>query len=93
MPENLIWQKPLKYRPAMLTVCAVFTVRNYWKEWLHKQQDHKVFADKMEQRLNTELIICSTITEEKEVKILFELLEKRNEQGFSTKEILSAEQP
>nr|WP_288974244.1 hypothetical protein [uncultured Blautia sp.] len=52
-----------------------------------------MFADKMEQLLNTELIICSTITEEKEVKILFELLEKRNEQGFSTKEILSAEQP
>lgn len=78
-----------------IKACNGYSVRYFHSEELLesmaalKQQDYKKFASKMKQLLNTELIILDdfllhTITEEKEVKILFELLEKRNEQGRST---------
>lgn len=54
-----------------------------------KQQDYGKFAGRMKQLIKTDLVILDdfllhTITDEKEVKILFELLEKRNEQNRST---------
>lgn len=53
-----------------------------------KQQDYGKFSGKMRQLIRTDLIILDdfllhTITDEKEVKILFELLERRNEQNRS----------
>lgn len=82
-------------RALGIKACNNYSVRYFHSEELLesmvalKQQDYKKFASRMKQLLNTELIILDdfllhTITEEKEVKILFELLEKRNEQGRST---------
>ena len=82
-------------RALGIKACNDYSVRYFHSEELLesmaalKQQDYKRFASKMKQLLNTDLIILDdfllhTITEEKEVKILFELLEKRNEQGRST---------
>lgn len=82
-------------RALGIKACNNYSVRYFHSEELLesmaalKQQDYKKFAGKMKQLLKTELIILDdfllhTITEEKEVKILFELLEKRNEQGRST---------
>lgn len=82
-------------RALGIKACNDYSVRYFHSEELLeimaalKQPDYKKFASKMKQLLNTELIILDdfllhTITEEKEVKILFELLEKRNEQGRST---------
>lgn len=82
-------------RALGIKACNNYSVRCFHSEELLesmaalKQQDYKKFAGKMKQLLKTELIILDdfllhTITEEKEVKILFELLEKRNEQGRST---------
>ena len=50
-----------------------------------KEQDYDKYARKMKKYLKWELIILDdfllhTITDEREIKILFELLEKRNEQ-------------
>ena len=49
-----------------------------------KEQDYDKYARKMKKYLKWELIILDdfllhTITDEREIKILFELLEKRNE--------------
>ena len=82
-------------RAMGIKACNNYSVRYFHSEELLesmvalKQQDYKKFASRMKQLQNTELIILDdfllhTITEEKEVKILFELLEKRNEQGRST---------
>lgn len=82
-------------RALGIKACNNYSVRYFHSEELLesmlalKQQDYKKFASRMKQLLNTELIILDdfllhTITEEKEVKILFELLEKLNEQGRST---------
>ena len=54
-----------------------------------KEQDYDKYARKMKKYLKWELIILDdfllhTITDEREIKILFELLEKRNEQRKST---------
>lgn len=54
-----------------------------------KEQDYEKFARKLKRYLKLDLIILDdfllhTITDEREVKILFELLEKRNEQRRST---------
>ena len=54
-----------------------------------KEQDYEKYARKMKKYLKWELIILDdfllhTITDEREIKILFELLEKRNEQKKST---------
>lgn len=54
-----------------------------------KEQDYDKYARKMKKYLRWELIILDdfllhTITDEREIKILFELLEKRNEQRKST---------
>ena len=54
-----------------------------------KEQDYDEYARKMKKYLRWELIILDdfllhTITDEREIKILFELLEKRNEQRKST---------
>ena len=53
--------------------------------FLLKEQDYDKYARKMKKYLKWELIILDdfllhTITDEREIKILFELLEKRNEQ-------------
>ena len=50
-----------------------------------KEQDYDKYARKMKKYLRWDLIILDdfllhTITDEREIKILFELLEKRNEQ-------------
>lgn len=54
-----------------------------------KEQDYDKYARKMKKYLKWDLIILDdfllhTITDEREIKILFELLEKRNEQRKST---------
>ena len=54
-----------------------------------KEQDYDKYARKMKKYLKWDLIILDdfllhTITDEREIKILFELLEKRNEQHRST---------
>lgn len=54
-----------------------------------KEQDYEKYARRMKKYLKWELIILDdfllhTITDEREIKILFELLEKRNEQRRST---------
>lgn len=54
-----------------------------------KEQDYDKYARKMKKYLKWEMIILDdfllhTITDEREIKILFELLEKRNEQRKST---------
>ena len=54
-----------------------------------KEQDYDKYARKMKKYLKWELIILDdfllhTITDERDIKILFELLEKRNEQRKST---------
>ena len=54
-----------------------------------KEQDYDKYARKMKKYLKWELIILDdfllhTISDEREIKILFELLEKRNEQRKST---------
>lgn len=54
-----------------------------------KEQDYDKYARKMKKYLKWELIILDdfllhTITDEREIKILFKLLEKRNEQRKST---------
>ena len=54
-----------------------------------KEQDYDKYARRMKKYLKWELIILDdfllhTITDEREIKILFELLEKRNEQRKST---------
>ena len=54
-----------------------------------KEKDYDKFAKKIQKYLRFELIILDdfllhTITDEREIKILFELLEKRNEQRKST---------
>ena len=54
-----------------------------------KEQDYDKYARKMKKYLKWKLIILDdfllhTITDEREIKILFELLEKRNEQRKST---------
>lgn len=54
-----------------------------------KEQDYEKYARRMKKYLKWELIILDdfllhTITDEREIKILFELLEKRNEQRKST---------
>jgi DNA replication protein DnaC len=54
-----------------------------------KEQDYEKFAHKLKRYLKLDLVILDdfllhTITDEREIKILFELLEKRNEQRRST---------
>ena len=54
-----------------------------------KEQDYVKYAKKLQRYIKCELIILDdfllhTITDEREIKILFELLEKRNEQRKST---------
>ena len=54
-----------------------------------KEQDYDKYARKRKKYLKWEQIILGdfllhTITDEREIKILFELLEKRNEQRKST---------
>ena len=54
-----------------------------------KEQDYDKYTRKMKKYLKWKLIILDdfllhTITDEREIKILFELLEKRNEQRKST---------
>ena len=54
-----------------------------------KEQDYDKYARRMKKYLKWELIILDdfllhTITDEREIKILFELLEKRNERQKST---------
>jgi DNA replication protein DnaC len=60
-----------------------------WSMVALKEQDYDKYARKMKKYLKWELIILDdfllhTITDEREIKILFELLEKRNEQRKST---------
>ena len=78
-----------------IKACNDYSVRYFHSEELIesmvalKKQDYAKFASRMKQLIKTDLVILDdfllhTITDEKEVKILFELLEKRNEQSKST---------
>lgn len=78
-----------------IQACNRFTVEYFHCEELLermvalKEQDYEKFARKMKHYLKQDLIILDdfllhTITDEREIKILFELLEKRNEQNKST---------
>lgn len=78
-----------------IKACDTYSVRYFHTEELLesmvslKLQDYEKYVKKMKQLLKTDLVILDdfllhTITEEREVKILFELLEKRNEQTRST---------
>lgn len=82
-------------RALGIKACNDYSVRYFHSEELIesmvalKQQDYGKFAGRMKQLIKTDLVILDdfllhTITDEKEVKILFELLEKRNEQNRST---------
>ncbi len=82
-------------RAIGIKACKEYSVRYFHSEELIesmaalKQRDYGKYAGKMKQLLRTDLIILDdfllhTITDEKEVKILFELLEKRNEENRST---------
>lgn len=82
-------------RAIGIKACNNYSVRYFHSEELIesmvalKQQSYGKFAGRMKQLLKTDLVILDdfllhTITDEREVKILFELLEKRNEQNRST---------
>ena len=86
---------PLLFKAIGIKACNRYNVGYFHSEELLesmvalKEQDYDKYARKMKKYLKWELIILDdfllhTITDEREIKILFELLEKRNEQRKST---------